>query len=290
MASVTSLSSRWSIRNSINHFSFKLFKVFASRHQDDSRNMCFSPLEVFNSLAMLLIGAEGITATQLEEMLCLHNFNYQEKHDELIELREWIVKSRLPSNAFLCHPRCAARALSIISHYSHSFFHLLTGNHDIMVYGTFIYIDKSLEIKSEYVEKLKNMFEIKPKRINFANLDEAIQTINNDSFEITDGVVEGVIAKKDLQDDPHLRLVISNAVFFRGYWQFRFGDIHKAEFYYWAGQKSALIDMMSHVGQHRLVPMARTQFTILFLISVITTTLSYRHRRYQLLMHRVTSE
>lgn len=79
--------------DSINQFSFKLLKAFASRHKDDSRNMCFSPLEVFNSLVMLLVGAKGASEAQLEDMLCLRNFNCKKKYDELIDLREFIIKS-----------------------------------------------------------------------------------------------------------------------------------------------------------------------------------------------------
>ena len=82
------------IGNSINQFSFKLVKVFASRHKNDSKNMCFSPLEVFNSLVMILVGAKGASEAQMEDMLCLRNFNCKNKHDELIELREWIIKSK----------------------------------------------------------------------------------------------------------------------------------------------------------------------------------------------------
>ena len=80
--------------DSIKQFSAKLFKVFASRHQDDSKNMCFSPLEVFNSLVMILVGAKGISEAQLEDTLCLRNFNCKEKIKELMDLREWIIKSK----------------------------------------------------------------------------------------------------------------------------------------------------------------------------------------------------
>ena len=124
-------------------------------------------------------------------------------------------------------------------------------NHDIMVYGTTIYIDNRVQIQHEYVEKLKDIFEIKPKRIDFSKPAQAVKVINKDAYELTDGVIEGVISIKDIQDDPIVRLVISNAVFFRGYWQIKFGDIHKENFSYSNGTKSLQIDMMSHVGKHR---------------------------------------
>lgn len=81
------------VGDSIKQFSAKLFKVFASRHKDDSKNMCFSPLEVFNSLVMILLGAKGLSEAQLEDTLCLRNFNCKEKFKELMDLREFIVKS-----------------------------------------------------------------------------------------------------------------------------------------------------------------------------------------------------
>ncbi|XP_027198428.2 serpin B8-like [Dermatophagoides pteronyssinus] len=213
-----SLANKVTIITSMNQFAFKLFRVFASRHQRDSKNMCFSPLEVFNSLVMLLIGAKGATELQLEDMLCLREFNQQARYDELIDLIKWIIKS----------------------------------NHEIMVYGTVIYLDHRLNLNPEYLEKLKSIFEIKPKRIDFSGIDNAIYMINKDAYEMTDGIIEGVINRKDLQDDSQkVNLVISNAVFFRGYWLFKFGNIHKEQFYYSEGMKSANIDMMSHIGYHR---------------------------------------
>ncbi|OTF73843.1 Group 27 mite allergen-like protein (Serpin-like) [Euroglyphus maynei] len=180
--------------------------------------MCFSPLEVFNSLVMLLIGAKGTTEIQLEDTLCLKDFNQPAKYKELINLIKWIIKS----------------------------------NHEIMVYGTVIYVDHRLQLEPEYLEKVKSIFEIKPKPIDFSKIDEAIYLINKDAYEMTDGVIEGVISHKDLQDENNqVKLVISNAVFFRGYWLFKFSDIHKERFYYGGGLKSAQIDMMSHLGYHR---------------------------------------
>ncbi|KAH7645178.1 group 27 mite allergen-like protein [Dermatophagoides farinae] len=213
-----SLGFKMTLINSMNQFAFKLFKMFASRHQHDSKNMCFSPLEVFNSLVMLLVGAKGMTETQLEDMLCLKDFNQPTKYKELINLIKWIIKS----------------------------------NHEIMVYGTVIYVDHRMKLRPEYLEKVKSIFEIKPKPIDFSKINEAIYMINKDAYEMTDGVIEGVISHKDLQDDDsQVKLVISNAVFFRGYWLFKFGDIHKEQFHYGSGSKTVQIDMMSHLGYHR---------------------------------------
>lgn len=206
-----------SVSDSIKEFASKLFKVFASRHQTDSKNMCFSPLEVFNSLVMILVGAKGTSEAQLEETLCLRNFNCQAKFQELMDLREWIIKS----------------------------------NHDIMVYGTFIYIDDRVQIQPSYLAKLKDTFEIKPKRVDFSKLEEAVKIMNKDANEITDGVVRNVICLNDLKGDANVRLVISNAIFFRGYWHFKFGDVRKEDFIYSSGSKSMKVDMMSHIGYHR---------------------------------------
>ncbi|KPM08075.1 Sar s 27 allergen (serpin-like protein 7) [Sarcoptes scabiei] len=213
----TFIGKRITITQSMNQFAFKLLKVFCSRHQSDSRNMCFSPLEVFNSYVMLLIGSKGITETQLEDMLCLKNFNNPKRYKELMELRKWIIKS----------------------------------NHEIMVYGTVIYVDRKLQMQPDYLEKVKNMFEIKPKPVDFTKIDECVNLINKEAKAMTDGLIEGVIHQKDLQEEKEIKLIISNAVFFRGYWLFKFGDIHKEPFHYASGKNSAPIDMMSHLGYHR---------------------------------------
>lgn len=120
-----------------------------------------------------------------------------------------------------------------------------------MVYGTSIYIDDRVQIVPEYLAKLKDIFEIKPKRVDFSKLEEAVKTINKDAIEITDGVIKNVICLNDLKDDPKMRLLISNAIFFRGFWHFKFGDIHQEAFHFKNGTMSKNVDMMSHVGQHR---------------------------------------
>ncbi|KAJ6223340.1 hypothetical protein RDWZM_001885 [Blomia tropicalis] len=196
------IESNRTIVQSINQFSFKLIKEFASRHQDDSKNLCFSPFEVFNSLVMLLIGAKGVSEAQLEDMLCLCNFNY---------------------------------------------------NHDIMVYGSSIYFDNRVQIMPTYLDRLREIFSIKPKRVDFSKPEQVIKVINKDAHELTDGAIDGVVNIKDIIDDQNVRLVITNAVFFRGYWLLKFGDVHKDDFFYSNGTKSSKVDMMSHVGKHRYV-------------------------------------
>ena len=87
-------SSKWTIQCSINKFSFKLFKNLSTKLNVEMSNLCFSPLEVFNSLVMLLLGANGVSEKELEEVLCLKDFNNLEKYEELMDLCEWIIKSR----------------------------------------------------------------------------------------------------------------------------------------------------------------------------------------------------
>ena len=122
-----------------------------------------------------------------------------------------------------------------------------------MVYGTSIYIDDRVQIQPDYLSKLKDIFESKPKRVDFSKPEEAVKIINKDANEMTDGVIKCVISLKDINEDPNVRLIISNAVFFRGYWQMKFGDIRKEDFFFSKGTKSAKVDFMSHLGQHRWV-------------------------------------
>lgn len=212
-----SLDEKINLVNSMNSFGFKLLKVFAIRHPTDSRNMCFAPLELFNSFIILLLGARGTTETQLEAMLGVHKFNEQAKYKELTELVRWIIKS----------------------------------NHDIMVYGTIMYVDQTINILPDFQAKVKKLFNLKPKRINFANLANAIKEINKDAEKMTDGIIENVININDLKEIKNVKLLISNAVFFRGYWLFKFGNIQKNSFTYDNGNNVAQIDMMSHTGYHR---------------------------------------
>lgn len=210
------------VREAINRFSFELFKVFVSRHKNEYLNMCFSPAAIFNSLAMVLVGAGNETERQLSTVLRLRDLKSDKKRlEEMYKWQESIVK----------------------------------GNHDIILAIRYLYIDKSLHLKPEYKKLLKDYFEVKAKKVDFKNVEETVNIINNDSKESTDGVIDNIIDPKDISgDNQNAKLILTNSMFFRGFWSTSFEDVTKRKFKYGKNnERSVEIQMMRQLGYFRFM-------------------------------------
>ena len=210
------------VKEAANRFSFELFKVFVSRHKDEYMNMCFSPTAIFNSLVMVLIGARNETERQLASVLNMKDLSSNKKLlDDLYVWYDTIVK----------------------------------GNHDIILAIRYLYIDKSLHLKPEYKKMLKDYFEVKAKKVDFNNVEETINIINNDSKESTDGVIDNIIDKKDIsEENKNAKLVLTNSLFFRGFWSTSFDEVIKKKFNFGKNnEQSAEIQMMRQLGYFRFM-------------------------------------
>jgi serine protease inhibitor len=154
------------VKQSLNEFGFQLFKVFIIRHKNEYKNLCFSSAAVFNSLVMILIGSRNKSESQLAAVLHLLEFNVDRKKlEELMHLRDVIMKA----------------------------------NHDIILTSTHLYVDKSIALKEEYKQILRQCFQIKPKSVDFSQVEETVRIMNKDAMDSTDSVTDEVIQRIQTQ-------------------------------------------------------------------------------------------
>ncbi|XP_054167304.1 serpin B3-like [Oppia nitens] len=212
------------LKKSVNEFGFELFKVFMSRHKQQHRNLCFSPLAVYDSLLMSRIGSKNITEKQLSKMLHINDIAGAVIDESVLnewqDLRQTMIKN----------------------------------NHDILMFSNFLYVDDSVQLKDKYLNQLKKYFNTKPKKVTFSNVKETVKTINADSQENTDGVIDGLIIAKDIsEDNKNVRLILATSLFFRGFWAQCFDQIEKKEFVIPNNGQSIKINlqMIGQLGQFR---------------------------------------
>ena len=214
---MSSVLSKTSVDESANRFGFELFKVFHSRHKNEYKNISFSPLTVFNSLAMILIAAENQSQTQLASVLHLSDIK---KDKTVLERLKELSRD------------------------------LIESNQDIILAIRFLYINKGIELKEDYKTILKEYFEVKAKKMDFSDVEESVKTINEDSKRSTDGIIDEVIEKKDISgENKNVKLILTNSLFFRGFWSAKFEGEFKEKFTFGKNnQQTADIHMIRHLG------------------------------------------
>jgi serpin B len=167
---------------------------------------------------MILIGSRNKSESQLAAVLHLHEFNVDRKKlEELMHLRDMIMKA----------------------------------NHDIILTSTHLYVHKSIALKEEYKQILRQCFQIKPKSIDFSQVEETVRIMNKDAMDSTDDVIDEVIHEKDITENKNVKLIMTKALFIRGFWATSFDEVIKEDFHFAKREQKANIQMMRQLGRHR---------------------------------------
>jgi len=83
-----------------------------------------------------------------------------------------------------------------------------------------IWLDKSLQVKSRYRKSVSEKYFADFKRTEFANTELAVSDINNWVSEKTNQKINKIVSAANL--NPDTKLLISNAVYFKGEWLDKF--------------------------------------------------------------------
>jgi serpin B len=168
----------------INRFSFSLYEEI----NDEEENVFFSPYSVSSALAMTYNGAEGITKNEMIAVLnYLNDKEAQSKHfkelnEKLQSLKEKSIQLNL-ANSLWCQ--------------------------------------EDFEFKQDFLDLNKNYYGAGIKKVdyteNYKNIREEINTWveNETENKITELIQKGML-------DAMTRLVLVNAIYFKGMWEFPF--------------------------------------------------------------------
>ena len=187
-------------------FSLRLYKLLSS----PNNNLIVSPFSVSNALAMVNYGARDKTAAEISRVIFGREIS--EDHFQLMaqEFNDLVNKN-------------------------------VKANSEVLNVANFLYSHHQFNIHSEYKDALVNYFNAKATELDFQNGGQAINKINGDVSIATKGKIDQLFDSID----PMTRMILVNAIYFKGLWKSQFKkDATKKDNFYLTNGNSVQIDMM----------------------------------------------
>ena len=188
------------------------FSFYKQKAAGKDKNFFFSPYSMRSAFAMAREGAKGSTAEEMNKV-----FSFPSDNAEM----------RLAVQAMGEAVSQAAKGSKFSD--ANSF-----------------WANKKYKFLNEYISVLKKNYKAAAENVDFANDTEgARKKINSWTSGKTNGIIKELFAEGSL--DPLTRLVLVNAVYFKGTWKEAFGKnaTFEADFYLNSGEKSKA-DLMRH--------------------------------------------
>jgi serpin B len=168
------------VAQSDNAFAFDLFHELS---QTNTGNLFFSPYSAATALEMALQGARGTTATEMIQALHLPSSD--------------IAQAGIAAlyQLFQSNPQSDGDTLS-------------TANR--------LWVSDNFSLLASFITNVQNTFGAGPQSVDFSNPDAAAKTIDDWVSAQTNGKIPDLIKSSQLNDLT--RLVLTNAIYFKGSW------------------------------------------------------------------------
>uniref|UniRef100_A0A2A4K156 Serpin domain-containing protein n=1 Tax=Heliothis virescens TaxID=7102 RepID=A0A2A4K156_HELVI len=183
-ASFQSLDCIFHISNTrLNYFDIDLLRYVV---EGKSGNVMVSPASIKSTLAMLLEGARGPTASQIQTALRLSpdKYDYREQLSGFMKDLETNTSSVTVQNA------------------------------------NAIFISKKLKLQKEYETTVKRLYFSEVNKLDFGDPRAAVNAINGWVSQKTKGLIPDIVDQ--VQISPVTELLVTNALYFKGTWQHEF--------------------------------------------------------------------
>ncbi|XP_057554007.1 ovalbumin-like isoform X1 [Hippopotamus amphibius kiboko] len=178
-------------------FCFDVFKEI--NYDDTTENLFFSPLSLLSTLAMVLFGARGNSASQMEKVLHLNELTRTANSSNTRCEQDTRVHSHIQG------------FLSEIIKSSRSQVHMASG----------VFAEEAHPFLPKYLDCIEQLYKVKPQNVDFKNNLEATRTQINAWIENkTKGDIKNLLLADCLTSSDQLVLV--NAISFRGTWKYAF--------------------------------------------------------------------
>merc|ERR1712106_327710 len=176
------------LSNSVAKSAKNLFNIVEDQ-ENKSNNVIISPLSIHLAMSLLYNGAKGDSKVQLANVLGLVNVS---DHTVQEEARNLLISySTLKSN--------------------------LTTNIEL---ANVIFADDTTDVKDSYESILNKSFLTSTQRLNFSDVEESAETINDWVANKTNDLITDLVSSVSLS--PDTRMMLLNAVYFRANWQLPF--------------------------------------------------------------------
>lgn len=187
-------------------FAINLLKMLGE--EDHSRNVFFSPLSLSSVLTMVLMGAKGNTAAQMSQALCLNEGGDVHRGFQSL-LREVSTSG----------PQCLLR----------------TANR--------LFGEKTCDFLPAFKESCQKFYQADLEELSFAeDTEECRKHINDWVMEKTEGKISEILGSGTV--GPLTKLVLVNAIYFKGKWNEQFNRKHTRGMPFKTNQEKKTVQMM----------------------------------------------
>uniref|UniRef100_A0A8C7B257 Serpin family B member 8 n=1 Tax=Neovison vison TaxID=452646 RepID=A0A8C7B257_NEOVI len=187
-------------------FAISLLKMLGE--EDSSRNVFFSPLSISSALAMVFMGAKGNTAAQMSQALCLNRGG--EIHQGFRSLLKEVNKS---------------------------------GTQYLLRTANRLFGEKTCDFLPAFRESCQEFYQAELEELPFAEDTEASRRhINDWVAEKTEGKISEILGAGTV--DPLTKLVLVNAIYFKGKWNEQFDRKHTRGMPFKVNQEKKTVQMM----------------------------------------------
>ncbi|MEM3026902.1 MAG: serpin family protein, partial [Thermoproteota archaeon] len=197
-----------------NQFAFKLYSELI---KTESGNIFYSPYSVFSALAMTYEGARGETADEMKTV-----FSFPESN-------------MLRPNFAAIYNRINEAAKE---------YELRTGNA--------LWVQKDFPFLEDYLKTVEDYYGGKAAILDFINeAEKSRETINTFIEEQTNHKIKDLIPPGVL--DEYTRLVLTNAIYFKGDWKIAFNESLTSEEDFWVEPNRAVKVQMMHMRPNETI-------------------------------------
>ncbi|CAN6179520.1 unnamed protein product [Urochloa humidicola] len=206
-------------------FTLRLAKQLAA---DDARrnNLLFSPLSIYAVLGLVAAGARGVA---LDELLALLGAT---SRDDLAGFVRAVVERAFHAGSRSC----------------------FSSDGPVVSFASGVWRDRTVSLDPSFLAAAAESYKAEARAVDFkGNRDKAIREINRWVSKATRGLIKDVLSPDDV--GPLTRLVLVNAVYFKGKWATPFDARHTdpaGKFHLLGGGGGGAVDapMMRDSGAH----------------------------------------
>ncbi|XP_037825430.1 serine protease inhibitor 42Dd isoform X1 [Lucilia sericata] len=181
-------------------FTVELFKKLSAGGVKE--NIVFSPFSIQTCLALAFAGAEGETA------------------DEIANAMRFV--SNFP-------PEVAETFQFVLEKYKDS---------DLLKIANKVYVQEGKSLKADYATATKEQYHAEAEEINFGECEAAAEAINSWVENKTNGKITNLVTPGNF--NALTRLVLLNALHFKGDWEKKFDESHTQEDDFWIAEEQAV--------------------------------------------------
>uniref|UniRef100_A0A5F5PNC6 Serpin B10 n=3 Tax=Equus TaxID=9789 RepID=A0A5F5PNC6_HORSE len=195
-----------SLAKSINQFALEFSKKLAE--SAEGKNIFFSPWGISTSLAMVYLGAKGTTAAQMAQVL---QFN---RDQDIKSFHESEKKMKMEFNLVKVE-EIHSNFQTLISEINNC------SNAYILKTANRVYAEKTHPFLIKYLEDMKTYFGAEPQSVNFLEASGRVRKEINSWVESqTEGKILNLLPDDSV--DPTTKMVLVNALYFKGIWEQQF--------------------------------------------------------------------